>query len=103
MIVATSTAATGTCGTCSSPLDPGQRYCIACGARRGELPFRVPEREEAPALGRAGRSFGAVGAVVLAVFTDLPALHVAFLGLLLSAAALWVADFWRESASTDRC
>ncbi|MEA2413028.1 MAG: hypothetical protein QOC77_3589 [Thermoleophilaceae bacterium] len=75
MNVAPSTAAEGTCGSCSSPLAAGQRYCLVCGERRAELPtwFRPPERQPAhpdirvaaPLLtGR--RSLGAVGTVVLA-------------------------------------
>jgi hypothetical protein len=67
VIVAPTTAADGTCAACSSPLASGQRYCIACGERRGELPFRVPERCEPPASPILRRhSFGVVGVVVLA-------------------------------------
>lgn len=85
MNVAPSTAAEGTCASCSSPLAAGQRYCLGCGERRAELPppFRPPERETAaeawlappllgvqaraaPPLLGARRSFGAVGTVVLA-------------------------------------
>src|SRR6516165_9073406 len=29
------------CGECGSSIEPGQRYCMACGARRGELSPRV--------------------------------------------------------------
>lgn len=76
MNVALATAAPGTCGACSASLAAGQRYCLACGERRAELPppFRPPERAPEPAVVAAGagaflggrRSFGAVGAVVLA-------------------------------------
>ena len=66
--------APGACERCSSTLAAGQRYCLSCGERRGELPalFRPPERERravrALSLGAlpARRSFGAVGTVVLA-------------------------------------
>jgi hypothetical protein len=29
------------CGECGSSIEPGQRYCLQCGARRGQLPLRV--------------------------------------------------------------
>jgi hypothetical protein len=68
--------AAGTCSACSAGLATGQRYCLACGERRGELPFafRPPERAPQPVLAASPvaallggrRSFGAVGAVALA-------------------------------------
>ena len=58
----------GTCDGCSAALAPGQRYCLACGQRRGELaaPFQPPERAVRAAAVPGRRSFGAVGTVVLA-------------------------------------
>ena len=58
----------GTCGGCSAALAPGQRYCLACGERRGELaaPFQPPERAVPAATVPGRRSFGAVGTIVLA-------------------------------------
>ena len=29
------------CPSCAAPLGPGQRYCLACGERRGTLPEHV--------------------------------------------------------------
>lgn len=34
-------AAPLSCRECGSSIEPGQRYCLECGARRGQLPLRV--------------------------------------------------------------
>lgn len=52
------------CSGCGAPLGAGQRYCVACGARRGPLPAMVARRIEAVRRRRGGTDVGAAVAAV---------------------------------------
>lgn len=65
--------AAGDCVSCGAGLAEGQRYCLVCGERQGELALRLPAVPASAVVVPAGlpraagrRSFGAVGTVVLA-------------------------------------
>jgi len=54
----TAAAAADRCASCNSPLASDQRYCIACGERRGKPRFAYQEQKEpaaAPTTKRANR------------------------------------------------
>lgn len=86
LVAALAAPAGDRCGSCEAPLAPDQRYCVACGERRGKPRFDTSSLDLAPAApaavgvpaGHAPR-FSSSATLITGVATLLVAMGLGFL------------------------